>query len=408
MVRPVSTTTNFALWLLATYAIGSLGVLLLEVVEEEYGVISRLAESICRGLIWLLLLGILVWRAWRTFPARRLRAAVVIAAICMVLELAVGVVHDIPALENFPVIGRDGTLSAAFAKLLDAVSVCAIILVLYCLLLSLDKASARLSQMQRLEHDLAHLTRVSTAGEMATGLAHEINQPLTAITNFADAAQRALANSDANQNETVSKMLSQIATQAIRAGDIVRSLRNFIKREPPTRTLVRLDHLASEVVHLLAADARGLGIEIVLDLPASAPPVFVDRIQIQQVLLNLMRNAFDSMAENETQPRRVTIDAQWQESHSVTIAVRDTGGGLNSAFTEDLFEPFQTTKRNGLGMGLAISRTIVQAHGGRLWAEPNSPRGAAFFVSLPVDDDTQPDTQPSPANSLNQPNALRV
>lgn len=231
-------------------------------------------------------------------------------------------------------------------------------------------------------NDLAHVSRVALLGEMVGGIAHELNQPLTAITNFADACASELA--DANGDlPNVRKSLTRISAEALRAGGIIRGLRSLVRKSDSHRASIDVNELLREVVELARADARERQIQIDMRLAAALPSISADRIQIQQVVLNLLSNAFEAMAETPRAERRVEIQSAWRAPDIVEVSVADHGRGFDHREAERLFDAFYTTKNDGLGLGLSTSRAIVDAHGGRLCAEATSPRGATFRLQLP-------------------------
>ncbi len=218
-------------------------------------------------------------------------------------------------------------------------------------------------------------------GQLASSLAHELNQPLAIILTNAQAAQRLLAQNPPDLNE-VRDILSDIVEEDRRAGDVIKRLRALLKHGEPTRSPLALNEAIEEVLQLLRSDLLGRGISVARELPADLPLVLADRIPIEQVILNLILNACEAMAANAPGDRRLTV-YNCRDGEAVYFGVRDTGCGL-PADPETVFNAFYTTKPNGLGMGLAICRTIVAAHGGRLWAQRNPERGATFCFSLPI------------------------
>jgi len=231
------------------------------------------------------------------------------------------------------------------------------------------------------EAELAHLLRLGTMGEMATGLAHEINQPLAAIKNYAQGAVRRI-RAGSGRPEDMLEALERINAQATRAGEIIQRIRGFIRKKAPERTPMTLNDAIRGVVLLLSDDIRRLNVQLVLDLAEGLPPALADSVQVQQVVLNLARNALDVLAERRDQ-RRLVIRTGLDDRGWLMVTVQDTGGGVAPELLENLFEPFYTTKSEGLGMGLAISRSIVEAHQGRLWAESVPGSGSAFRFTLP-------------------------
>jgi PAS domain S-box-containing protein len=236
-------------------------------------------------------------------------------------------------------------------------------------------------QLQR--EELAHLTRVSTMGELAASLAHELNQPLTAILSNAQAAQRFLAAKPADLEE-VREILKDIVQDNNRAGDVIRRLRALVKKEALAFAPLDLEGLIRDVVALVRSDAVLHNVRVLLEFNGGLPPVQGDRVQLQQVVVNLLLNAFDAMKDFPASEREVVMQAKLDDHEVIEVSVRDRGTGLTTDKIDNVFQPFYTTKREGLGMGLSISRSIIDAHGGRLWAENNPDRGATFYFTVPV------------------------
>ncbi len=238
-------------------------------------------------------------------------------------------------------------------------------------------------EARQLQDRLTHFSRLSTMGEMAAGLAHEINQPLSAIATYAQASQRFLKQPEPDIAEVVAA-LEQINTQALRAGEVIRRLRNFVKNREVKREAVDCSRLLDDLRTLAETDARLNNIRLRIDVDDVLPTVYADPIQLQQVILNLVRNAIDAMADAPEDQREVVLMTRRSGDGEVEITVADHGSGLAPEATEHLFNPFFTTKSGGTGLGLAISKSIVRAHGGRLWHTPNDGSGARFHFTLPV------------------------
>ena len=248
-----------------------------------------------------------------------------------------------------------------------------------------DITARRRAEEQARQHlqSLAHVTRVSSMGEMASAIAHEINQPLTAIANYTYASVRMLRSGAATQDEIL-EVLQRVAGEAERAGEVVRRMRSFVRGDEGQIQEVEANFLVNEVVRLAAAEARQNGVELDTRLEIGLPVVLADSIQIQQVLLNLVRNAIEAIAMSGAEERRIQLSTRASGDDMIEIAVADTGPGLGGPDLERVFEPFYTTKPEGIGIGLALSRSITDAHGGRLWATANAGPGATFHLTLPT------------------------
>jgi two-component system sensor kinase FixL len=244
-----------------------------------------------------------------------------------------------------------------------------------------DRRRAEAEAQERLA-DLAHVLRVATANEMAAILAHELNQPLAAIINYAKGCARRL-QSVPGEPGRLAQVQEDIAEEALRAAAVIRRLRQFLRKEPPQRQTLVLNDVVGGVVDLLQTEARTHQVGVHLELAPDLPPVRADRIQIEQVLLNLIRNAFEAM-EGQPERRELNVRTSLPQANDVQVAVSDTGAGLPADLADRVFAPFFTTKPSGLGMGLAISRLIVEAHGGQLWATPRPDGGSAFHFTLPA------------------------
>jgi PAS domain S-box-containing protein len=237
-------------------------------------------------------------------------------------------------------------------------------------------------RMRQHQADLAHLLRLHTVEGMAAQLAHEMNQPLSAIINFSSGLTRHLAGGNATR-EALEKVSQDIRREAIRAAAVVQRLRDFVRKEPPRRELCDLVEIIRDAMGLIEADTKREGITYRLDVEEPSILVLVDRIQIEQVVLNLMHNAVHAIDQAGAGPHEIAIQVT-PGPDGVAVRVRDTGVGLPAGEVKQLFEPFFTTRRKGLGMGLSISRSIVEAHGGELTAEANRDRGASFVLTLPL------------------------
>jgi PAS domain S-box-containing protein len=247
-----------------------------------------------------------------------------------------------------------------------------------------DITAVRRAEQESRRHqtELAHVCRLSTMGEMATGMAHELNQPLSAIVNYANGCSRRLQSNLGERRDLVDAM-GQITTQAQRASEIIRRLRALVGKQPPIRAQVDLNHLVKEVCSFVEFDTAKMDLAIELDLAPGEIPVDVDLVQIEQVLLNLVRNSLDALQDVPPSARRLVLCTSLT-GEEAEVVVQDSGPGIAQERMQSLFEPFFSTKESGMGMGLPISQTIVENHGGRIWAESNPRGGAVFFVHLPV------------------------
>lgn len=235
---------------------------------------------------------------------------------------------------------------------------------------------------QRQQTLLAHASRLNTLGEMASGLAHEINQPITAITLYSEVGLARLQQATA-EPAALRETLEKIAAQSARAQAIIQQVRHFARQSKPQYAAVRIDELFGDIADFLSLEARRRHVQLRQDLAPNLPPALADALQVQQVILNLVRNAVDAIAASEG-PRIIIVSAR-QDQSFIKLAVRDTGPGVAPDLLGQLPHPFFTTKADGLGLGLSISQSIVEAHGGRLWATPNSDGpGVTFHFTLPV------------------------
>ncbi|WP_183851858.1 sensor histidine kinase [Prosthecomicrobium pneumaticum] len=236
------------------------------------------------------------------------------------------------------------------------------------------------ARLQELQSELVHVSRLTALGEMASSLAHELNQPLTAISNYLKGCQRLLGAAEAPPKATLVDALDRAAGQALRAGQIISRLRSFVSRGDSTRSIESLAKVVEEAGALALVGAKEQAVKARFRFDPDADLVLVDKIQIQQVLLNLMRNAVEAM--EGTSRRELTVTTAARDRQFVEVRVTDTGSGLDEQVAARLFQPFVTSKARGMGVGLSICRTIVEAHGGRIWVEPNPGGGTVFVFTL--------------------------
>jgi len=239
------------------------------------------------------------------------------------------------------------------------------------------RASLHATQLQ-----LAQVSRLTTMGELTASIAHEVNQPLTAVTNNANACLRLLARRNLDP-EVLRRALEEIVADGTRASSVIARIRGFIKKAPAEKSDLDINEVIQEVLALARRELSENRVLLEPQLMEALPPVLADRVQLQQVLLNLIMNGVEAMTALTSRPRLLWVQSRIDESGDVLIAVRDSGPGLGSE-SDRVFTPFFTTKANGMGMGLPISRSLIEGHGGRLWATPNSPHGAVFSFTLPT------------------------
>jgi len=241
---------------------------------------------------------------------------------------------------------------------------------------------------KQLQHELAHVARLSNMDEMAAGLAHELNQPLSAISHYIDAAQT-LLNVEPNINNKLLEIMQSASEQVLRAGEIVRHCRQFASKQPMEKCSIDLNDLTQETVRFLNSDAQDNNISIQVTLDDQLPSIEIDKVQIQQVLVNLIRNGIEAMQNNNGKARTLTVythlNGTNRNESEAQVTVKDTGPGLKISQIENLFQPFYTTKSTGMGMGLSISRSIIDAHGGKLWLDSQHNSETQFHFTLPIE-----------------------
>lgn len=236
-------------------------------------------------------------------------------------------------------------------------------------------------KVQDLRDQLLRVTRLNELGQMVSALAHEVNQPLAAVMNYVQAGRRLLQTRPDSSHDSVLELMAKAVAQVERASAIIRGLRKFAEKSEPRRIPEDINRVVSEASELALIGVGWLGIRATLRLEPDLPQVTIDKVQIQQVILNLVRNAVEALEEVE---RRELVISTARDGDAVEVAVQDSGPGLPAAVAERLFEPFVTTKPDGIGIGLPISQTIAAAHGGRLWAVANTLGGTTFRFTLPL------------------------
>jgi two-component system sensor kinase FixL len=236
------------------------------------------------------------------------------------------------------------------------------------------------SRLQELQSELVHISRLTAMGEMASTLAHELNQPLSAISNYLKGSRRLIDAQTDERSTMMRDALDKAAEQAIRAGQIIRRLRDFVARGESERRVESITKLVEEASALALVGAKDQAIRVRFRFDPLVDLVLADKIQIQQVLLNLMRNAVEAM--HDSAKRELLLAAAPADNDMIRVTVADTGSGIAPEVVAQLFQPFITTKQQGMGVGLSICRTIVESHGGQIWAEPNPGGGTVFHFTL--------------------------
>jgi two-component system sensor kinase FixL len=236
------------------------------------------------------------------------------------------------------------------------------------------------ARLQELQSELVHISRLTAMGEMASTLAHELNQPLSAIANYMKGSRRLLEGSADERSTMIREAMDKAGDQAVRAGEIIRRLRDFVARGESERRVESIAKLVEEASALALVGVKDQGVRVRFQFDPTVDLVLADKVQIQQVLLNLMRNAVEAMEQSPK--RELVLSTASEEDEMVVITVADTGQGMSDDVRGQLFQPFFTTKRHGMGVGLSICRTIVEAHGGRIWADARTNGGTAFSFTL--------------------------
>lgn len=243
------------------------------------------------------------------------------------------------------------------------------------------------ARARQAQSELARMSRLMIVGELGTSIAHEVSQPITAIAANGNAALRWLSATPADQSEA-RRAIERIVADANRAGDVIGRVRGLVARSSPSRDMIDLVEAINDVLELVRSEIRRNQILLRTELAGDLPLMAGDRVQLQQVILNLVMNAIEALVEVEAEARELLVSAAADE-RKVTVSVRDTGSGMPPERLERIFEAFYTTKPNGMGMGLAISRSIIEAHGGTVYAAPNFPHGTVFGFTLPLEGKTR-------------------
>jgi C4-dicarboxylate-specific signal transduction histidine kinase len=269
----------------------------------------------------------------------------------------------------------------AMNQTLDVVAPIAFLTTAFVITRLMTKVRESEEAVRRAQADLAHVTRVTAMGELAASIAHEVNQPLAAIVNNGSACLRWLAGDSPNLDEA-REAAQRIIRDGKRAGEVITRIRAILRKTGMEKTRLDLNQTIEDVILLLRNEAARKNVSLQLELDDNLPLALGDRVQLQQVILNLVVNGIEAMAASNARPRDLLISTRQHESDKVLVAVQDCGSGVARQDMEKIFDAFYTTKPQGLGMGLAISRSIVEEHGGRLWVESNNEAGATFQFTL--------------------------
>ncbi len=365
---------QFARNILCLFIFGFVVVMTLEVLEEAK-LIGKLAESVFRAGAWGILVTWFVWRTHKAFPSRGVLIATSVFAFCSMCGFLLGVVEDIRWFDTVPLIGRDGAYHGVPQKASFSIWSCCVAWMFFLLLRGVEQTQV---ESERLRSKLEHLNRVNTLGEFAGTLAHELNQPLTAIGNFA-AAARARLSQHADADEQIQELLSDILDQSQRAGEVIRRLKSMTQPSEESRDLFAANGLVFAIVRLMQAELQSQDVALELNLDSREHRVLVDRILMQQVLMNLIQNSIEAMTSVEPESRILHISSDALDDR-IEIVVSDSGPCVSEDIAEQLFESFFTTKPDGMGLGLPISRSIVEGHGGTLELTPDRD---GFCIALP-------------------------
>src|SRR6266850_2069524 len=245
--------------------------------------------------------------------------------------------------------------------------------------------------LRKAQADLAHVSRVTTMGELVATIAHEVNQPLGAIVTNGSVCVRLLSR-DTPDLDKSREIIGRMIKDGMRASEVIKRVRELLHKAPSEKTPLNINETVQEVIDLVNSDLRRSKVELLIELAGDLPTVVGDRIQLQQVILNMILNAKDAMSEVHTHPRELLITTLKNDSSGIVVAVQDSGKGLDPKDAESIFDPFFTTKADGMGLGLSISRRIIEDHGGRMWATPNEPQGAVFQFTLPTENEIKKET----------------
>jgi signal transduction histidine kinase len=322
-----------------------------------------------------------LWLAFRTTaPGQKLVAAIVMGLAISgmhytAMEAAIFTAHG-------PVDGVQGNANLDQTNLALAVASVTFVILACALIASMSEQRRAEEALRQVRADLAHVTRVTTLGELTASIAHEVNQPLAALVTNGEVCLQLLRGEVPDLAE-VREGIGDMISNGRRASEIIRRLRALSSKSEMQKVELNLNEVVADVVPLVRDEMLGKGVTLRLELAPVLPAVLGDRVQLQQVVINLLVNGLDAMASLDGRPRELAIRSQRYGSEQILIAVRDTGVGIDPQSVRGIFEAFYSTKPNGMGMGLSICRSIVESHGGTIWASPNEGPGATFQFALP-------------------------
>jgi two-component system sensor kinase FixL len=358
----------------------SAALLIIDVFFQQH-IIDRLGEKAWSFVAFAVLGCFILYLGHKAPVSRGVRRTLVFIVTMLMVDVGIDVTQEMDSLERVPVIGRTSDLGALMQDGVEAARVCAMSFLLYLLLKSIDETQAR---YRRNMDELAHVSRRNTMGELAAGLAHELNQPLAAIANYAHAASAKIEGADSKLIDPLRQLLEKIESQSCRAGDIIKRLRRTLAPSEPEFSSVDLSTVVNDAVDACAARATQLRQCIRVHYARGLTRVRADAVQVQQVIVNLIVNALEANAASERLDTCVSIVTAPLDDDWIDVSVSDRGGGLAPEVVTRVFEPFFTTKDEGLGFGLAISKSIAEVHQGRLTARNNADDGATFSLQLSV------------------------
>ena len=344
----------------------------------------RSAAVCLGGGIGLVLLSGACFRLQATLATAGFALLIVITLISLLGDFAVSVILSFGAVLCLNFFFAQPIFSIRVAKPVDVIAIISFLTTSLVITgLSAKVRNLAEKKLEQTRADLARFARVASLGELTASIAHEVNQPLAGVVSSANACQRWLASEPPNLERAL-QSVDRIIRDANRASQVVERIRNLAKNTPPQKVRVNINDAVLEIIALTRGEIDESAISLRTQLADDASTVWVDRIQLQQVILNLIVNAIDAIGELTEGPRNLFIGTEKDKSNSILLTVRDSGKGLDPEKAKHIFDAFYTTKREGMGMGLAVSRGIIEAHGGRLWATPNEPLGAVFQFTLPI------------------------